>query len=59
MFHNLDAASPWPHPADRFKDGTEGDLVTGETHVYKGGKENTLAGVESLQNKTPNQQPHY
>jgi hypothetical protein len=50
MFHNLDAVSPWPHLADRFKDGT-GDLVTGETLIYKGGKENNLAGAQLLQDK--------
>lgn len=59
MFHNLDAASPWSHPADRFKDGTEEDKVTGETHIYKGGKEKNLAGAQTLQDKTLNQQPHY
>lgn len=50
MFHNLDAVSSWPHLADRFKDGT-GDLVTGETLIYKGGKENNLAGAQLLQDK--------
>lgn len=55
MFHNPDAVSPRSHLADMFKDGTV-DLVTGETLIYKGGKEN-LAGAQSLQDKNSADNP--